>query len=145
MDYAALTAPCGRDCFNCPFFLARDDQRLRTALAQRVGLAPAEVPCAGCRANAGHCHVLGAYGFGADCAIHACSRMKQVEFCYQCEDFPCDRLHPLADRAGQLPHNLKIFNLCLIRKLGLQRWAEEQAKRSFERYYRDKLETCING
>lgn len=27
MDYFQMTAPCGLDCFNCHFFLAREDQK----------------------------------------------------------------------------------------------------------------------
>jgi len=26
MDYLKMTAPCGLDCFNCQYFLAREDQ-----------------------------------------------------------------------------------------------------------------------
>jgi len=50
-----------------------------------------------------------------------------VAFCGECEDFPCDYLHPLADKAQTLPHNIKVFNLCLINRMGLEQWATSKA------------------
>ena len=57
-------------------------------------------------------------------------------------DFPCGLLHPLAHGADRFPHNLKVFNLCMIKKMGLENWAKNKSKQSFDRYYNDKLDTC---
>ena len=38
---------------------------------------------------------------------------------------------------------LKIYNLCMIKKMGIDNWAIKQAKISLERYYNDKLDTCV--
>jgi len=40
---------------------------------------------------------------------------------------PCDHLHPYADMGTTKPHDLKVFNLCLIKKMGLESWAKEKA------------------
>lgn len=139
MDFRLLTSPCGRDCFNCPFYQARENPRLAAALADKFGLQFEEAVCEGCRPSKGNCPILDPIGLSKPCSIYACSRSKDVEFCHECGDFPCERLHPVADRADQLPHNLKVYNLCMIKKLGLDRWAEKQAKVSFQKYFQEKL------
>ena len=40
----------------------------------------------------------------------------------------CNYLHPVADKASELPHNTKLFNLLLIKKMGVDAWAEKKAK-----------------
>lgn len=143
MDYKNLTAPCGRDCFNCYFFLASKNEKYRNMLALKLGLAPEKVSCDGCRNIQGHCQVLKNYGFTGTCKIYQCTEKKKVESCGDYTDFPCHLLHPLADGSVQFPHNLKVYNLCMIKKMGLENWAKNQAKASFDRYYNDKLDTCI--
>ena len=59
-------------------------------------------------------------------------------FCCDCSDFPCDYLHPYADQAANVPHNIKVFNLCLIKKLGLETWAKNKAKSVKNVYFKGK-------
>ena len=143
MDYKNLTAPCGRDCFNCYFYLASKDERYQKMLAHKLGLETEKVVCEGCRNIKGDCQVLKNYGFSGKCKIFTCSHHKKAEFCSDCSDFPCDLLHPLSHGADKFPHNLKVFNLCMIKKMGLDNWAKNKAKQSFDRYYSDMLDTCI--
>lgn len=139
-NYRELTAPCGRDCFNCPLYLAQSDEKLKHYFAKKYGMNPADVPCSGCREIKGDCNLFKALGFEGGCKIYSCVEKKGVEFCYECEDFPCRLLQPLADRAETFPHNLKVYNLCRIRKIGVEKWAAEEAKEIFDSYYKDKLE-----
>ena len=143
MDYKNLTSPCGRDCFNCHFYLASGNEKFREAMASQLGLKPEKVVCRGCRNEKGTCQVLKNFGFSGKCKIFECVESKNVEFCNKCPDFPCDLLHPLAHGADRFPHNLKVFNLCLIQKMGLENWAKNRAKQSSERYYNDNLNTCM--
>ncbi len=143
MDYKNLTAPCGRDCFNCPFYLIKSNEKIRNTFALQFKTDPDKITCDGCRNINGDCQVLKLYGFSGKCKIHECVNNKNVEFCFDCPDFPCDLLHPLADGAERFPHNLKVFNLCMIKKMGLENWAVNKSKQSFDRYYKDKLDTCI--
>ncbi|MBN2011694.1 DUF3795 domain-containing protein [candidate division KSB1 bacterium] len=129
MNYEQLTAPCGRDCFNCPGYLANENAEIRDMLAKRMNPAAEQIGCPGCRACDGDCQVLRHYGFDVHCKLYACAQDKNVQFCHECTDFPCGLLQPLADRADRFPHNLKLFNLCVIKKLGLTAWAETQASR----------------
>jgi hypothetical protein len=140
MDYELMTAPCGRDCFNCPLHLAKTSNAIKRSLMERFGMSEESVGCDGCRNIEGRCSFLHTLGFSEQCKIYACTVGKGVRFCYECDQFPCELLQPLADRADKFPHNLKVYNLCLIKKLGVAEWAKTKAKESFDRYYKGKLD-----
>jgi hypothetical protein len=40
--------------------------------------------------------------------------------------------------ASVVPHNLKVFNLALIRKMGVEKWAQEKAKLARDTYFTEK-------
>jgi hypothetical protein len=133
MDYAQMTAPCGLACFNCVVYLANENPKIRTLVAEQLGLEPEKVGCQGCREEKGKCPVL-----PGECNIYACTEARGVKFCSDCSDFPCDLLHPYVDQADKLPHNTKVFNLCLIKKMGLETWAKTKAKAVTETYFTGK-------
>ena len=133
MDYKELTAPCGLDCFNCPMYAARDSEKLRKVIASNLNIPADKAFCDGCRAQDGTIKVL---GMKEPCSVYKCISGKGLDFCCECSDFPCDNLHPYADKADMVPHNTKVFNLCLIKKMGLEKWAKEKAKSVKETYYK---------
>ncbi len=132
MDYRLMSAPCGLDCFNCPMYLANEDKKLRSVISERLGIPYEKATCKGCRNEDGQIEFL---GMTQPCNVYKCIIKKDIQFCCDCEQFPCDHLHPYADRAREVPHNTKVFNLCLIKKLGLENWAKEKAKRVKETYF----------
>ena len=139
MDYFKMTAPCGLDCFNCQFFLANDNAEaleMVKKMAEDYSMPVDVMLCKGCRAHDGRIP-LQKHRFGSlhRCAAYECSKEKGMNFCGECEDFPCDNLHPYADMAEILPHNIKVFNLCLINKIGLEKWAESKAAEVRETYF----------
>ncbi|WP_242832541.1 DUF3795 domain-containing protein [Desulfosporosinus orientis] len=73
------------------------------------------------------------------CYVYQCIQEKEISLCCDCVDFPCDYLHPYADQAVQKPHNTKVFNLCLIKRMGLENWAKQKANNVKETYYKGKL------
>ena len=139
MDYFHLTAPCGLDCFNCTFYLAAENQEARSQLDQwskEFNIPREFMDCRGCRHHDGKIPVqLHLFGEDHRCAAYECSKEKGVDFCGACGDFPCDYLHPYADKADQLPHNTKVFNLCLINRMGLEKWAETKAAEVRKTYF----------
>jgi len=135
-DYGQMTAPCGMDCFNCQAYLAGEDADLRAAISARLGLSPEAAKCEGCR-NAGG--IIAFLGDREPCAVFRCTADEKISFCFECGGFPCDLLHPYADRASVRPHNTKLFNLCLIKKMGIDRWATEKARTVRETYFQGKL------
>ncbi len=122
----ALITPCGLYCGVCPLYKARTDETLRRRIAERQGIPVENVPvCAGCRLLQG---VVSASGGESVCDTYACAVSdKKVEFCYECDDFPCLKLAPSADRAQEIPHNTKIYNLLMLQKLGIDAWLESYA------------------
>ncbi|MCG8633458.1 MAG: DUF3795 domain-containing protein [Desulfobacterales bacterium] len=139
MDYFQMTAPCGLDCFNCNFFLAREDQGAMESVKKmsKAYNIPVEIMlCRGCRNHDGQIplqkHI---FGDAHCCAAYECAKERGVSHCGECGDFPCDNLHPYADRAEELPHNIKVFNLCLINKMGLEAWAESKADKVRNTYF----------
>jgi hypothetical protein len=135
MDYTRMTAPCGLDCFNCPLYLAIENEGLRATLAKRMNIPIEKVSCRGCRDEKGLIPYL---NMTEPCNVYRCTQEKGIDFCCDCEDFPCDYLHPYADKANQVPHNTKVFNLCLIRKMGLEEWAKKKARTVKQTYFKEK-------
>lgn len=128
-----LISPCGLYCGGCPLFQARTDAALRQRIAEARGVSEDKlVLCAGCRPMKGKV-------FGLDspvCETYVCTTGKSLEFCYECPEFPCLKLAPCADRAGDIPHNTKIYNLLLLRKEGVD---------SFVQNYRTRVRQYLRG
>lgn len=143
MDYEKLTAPCGRDCFNCNYYLASQIESYRDRLVNKLTLEQEEVVCQGCRQNEGKCKILKNSGFNENCKTYKCAESKNVKFCFECSEFPCDLLHPVVDRADEFTHNLKVYNLCMIKKMGLENWAKNKSKESLNIYLNNKLDSCV--
>ncbi|OGP67961.1 MAG: hypothetical protein A2W27_03560 [Deltaproteobacteria bacterium RBG_16_44_11] len=136
MDYLQMTGPCGIDCFNCVLYLANSNKKLRKAVAEKMQLPEHEAVCNGCRAHGG---IIPALKRTEPCQVFQCISQKGFKFCFECSDFPCDRLHLYADMASQRPLNTKVFNLCLIKKLGIEKWALQKAKSVRETYFKEKF------
>ena len=139
MDYYQMTAPCGLDCFNCHFYLARKDKEAMNMveeLSKEYNIPVDIMLCKGCRSHNGRIplqkHV---FGEAHRCAAYECSQGKGLRYCGDCDEFPCDNLHPYADKASDLPHNIKVFNLCLIKKMGLEEWAKTKASEVRKIYF----------
>lgn len=130
-----MTAPCGLDCFNCPAYLANEDGEKRKLISQKWGIPLEQAICQGCRNEKGTIGILKMTG---PCNVFRCIAEKGHDFCFECSDLPCDHLHPYADKASQVPHNTKVFQLCLIKKMGLERWSKAKAKQARDTYFEGK-------
>lgn len=134
VDYKQMTAPCGLDCFNCNLNRAVEDEVTRRENMKLFNIPYEAAVCRGCRSEDGLVPVRRLYGMDR-CKVYRCVSAKGIESCADCSDFPCDNLHPYAENAALLPHNIKIYNLALIRKMGLERWANEKARQVRETYF----------
>ncbi len=139
-DVRELTAPCGLDCFNCVCYLANDNEDIRKQVMSSSQVSYEDATCKGCRKENGVIPIRCAYGHTEPCKAFRCVSAKGIESCADCTDFPCDNLHPYADHATVLPHNTKVFNLALIRKMGLEEWANKKAKSVRETYFHHAFE-----
>ena len=122
-DMLKLTAPCGLYYGGCSLYRARSDKALAERMAQRMGVSADMVPiCLSCRAQEGRIAVVAE----PVCSTYNCAvSEKGLEFCYQCDQFPCLKLAPCADRAQEIPHNSKVYNLLLLQKLGIEKWLQQ--------------------
>ena len=132
---AGLVAPCGLYCGGCPLFRAYGDDAFAERLAERLGLPKDQVQCRGCRAEKGHIKTMGE----PVCPTYTCVEGRGLGFCFECDEFPCLKLAPCADKAQTLPHNTKVYNLVLIQKLGLEEWLRG-AGTLWDQYFRGKKE-----
>lgn len=130
-DDIAMVAPCGLLCSDCAVYKVKDDPSLREALINKVNWKG--VPCPGCRTIKGKSQFI-----TGTCATYACVSGRGFDFCYECPEFPCALLNPAADRAADLPHNTKVFNLCCIKEQGLKTWLQK-APGIKQRYFRGKM------
>jgi len=127
-----LTAACGLYCGECECYKAKDSTPLLNHLVS-LGIKADRLPCPGCRMLEGDCPVI-----GEKCQTYRCATDKKVDFCFECADFPCEKLNPAADRAGGIPHNLKVYNLCYIKQRGLDKFVDE-AGYIKEKYFKGKM------
>jgi hypothetical protein len=95
-------AVCGLPCYKCDILLSSDDlekaKKEAAELKQMLGMdvKPKEVRCDGCKGDRSR-------HFSPDCWIlHCCVDEKGLEFCYECTDFPCEKLNEMKnmDRSG---------------------------------------------
>ena len=125
-----LVAPCGLYCRDCVLYKDNISDDLKDAMSNKYEVPLDEVPCRGCRVeNGNHFHLTAGH-----CATLDCAGEKGVTYCFECGDFPCELLAPLADGAGTYPHNLKVYNLCRMQKLGVEKWVDEEATKTKRAY-----------
>ena len=133
MNKQLLTAPCGLDCFNCPSYEENITEETKKQMSEFLKIPIEETPCKGCRKESGHCM----YGPDQQCATWDCVQEKGVSFCYECAAFPCSLLMPTKQGASY-PHNMKVYNLCRMKLIGIDGWIEESAAIR-KRYYDGKF------
>jgi hypothetical protein len=89
-------APCGIYCKRCPGIKFYN--------------------CQGCRDQKGKIKDFPV------CKTYDCVTSKGLEFCYECDDFPCEMLQPIVNFEIFAPHNSKVYNSIMMKKLGLKEW-----------------------
>jgi len=127
-----LIAPCAVWCGGCSLYLVKDKPELKEMLLKH-GVTEDQIPCPGCRAVDGFCKHL-----DGQCDQFFCAQEKGVTFCHECDEFPCNALHPAADRASSLPHNLKMFAQCFIQKFGAEAYLKKLPEMR-KRYFTGKI------
>ncbi|MCJ7613884.1 DUF3795 domain-containing protein [Candidatus Bathyarchaeota archaeon] len=108
-----LIAPCGMDCNVCSSYLA---------LKNDVRAKGVRMPyCKGCRPRDKKCSFLKKH-----CEL---LMNHKVEFCYECEKFPCEQLKHITKRYETLYRMSVIDNLHDIKEQGLAKFLENQKKK----------------
>jgi hypothetical protein len=82
---------------------------------------PEDLHCNGCKSQ-----TLCIYC--RDCDIKLCAEEKELEFCFECSQFPCDRL--ISFNRDKYPHHHFVLrNLYEIQQIGKEKWMNRQKKR----------------
>ena len=108
-----LVAPCGMDCSACSFYLA-----FLNGIAKKRGSI---CHCTGCRPRNKQCAYL-----KGQCELLA---KNEVDFCFECARYPCDRLRKLDQRYRRGYGVSPIENLEVIRAKGVEFFLRQQCKR----------------
>ncbi len=132
MDKRDQIAPCGLDCFNCEIFSQNITDQLREMMARHRGISPEDAACDGCRVMMAKDKPF------LNCATYKCAKKKGVEFCFQCNEFPCSNLMPARDGADRYPHNFKLYNLSRMKLIGIDKWIDESMNIR-KRYFKGKF------
>lgn len=133
MDKRNLISPCGIDCFNCELYEKNFSEDMLKDFPVELKIDIDKVSCKGCREEKG-CNLV-----YSKCEVCDCVLEKGHEFCFECDEFPCERYMPAADGADKYPHNMKIYNLLRIQKVGYKKWAKDEAAIIREKYFKGKL------
>ncbi|MCK7508657.1 MAG: DUF3795 domain-containing protein [Desulfobacterales bacterium] len=76
-----MTAPCGRHCFNCHFFLAHEDKEAMSTvktLSEKFSIPVELMLCNGCRKHNGQIPIQKQFfGDAHRCAAYECSQSKR--------------------------------------------------------------------
>jgi hypothetical protein len=94
---------CGLNCAKCRALAARQ--------------------CEGCRGPLDH-------RWGADCKFVPCAKDKSLTYCFECEQFPCEKLLAFA-ADGHDHHRITVENMKRMKQVGLETWLAEQAEPMF--------------
>ena len=105
-----LIAPCGMNCAICLAYFGYQMNGKRR-----------KSPCPGCRPAKKNCAFI----------IKRCKYLpkKEVEFCSECKDFPCDNLRKLDERYRTRFSMSMIENLNFIKKNGMDEFLRQQTER----------------
>ncbi|HNX29678.1 MAG TPA: DUF3795 domain-containing protein [Syntrophomonadaceae bacterium] len=143
MDYneaVVRLAPCGLDCSRCADYAGGEIQKLSTRLGEllngylrvakvKESIKPvfkgypqfeevlklfSQAACSGCRGDNVLCPI--------ECVAGICTREKGLDFCFQCEEFPCSKKIDTQIKERWLRLNLR------MKELGVEEFYEEQRK-----------------
>jgi len=113
-------APCGLYCGACGTVLA-DKEGSYEELAKKWGMKPEDLVCHGCKSET-------VAVFCQKCTFRDCVVSKKIEYCFQCDDFPCkDLVNFRNDQAAH--HSVVLHNLNRMKEVGIEQWLEEQRSR----------------
>jgi hypothetical protein len=104
-----LIAPCGMNCAICLSYFG-----------YLMNGKKRKMKCTGCNLSGKSCAHLKKY----------CKKLtkKEIEYCYQCNDFPCNQLQYLDKRYRERFNMSMIDNLVYIQENGMKKFLQQQEK-----------------
>jgi len=118
-------AVCGLNCAKCDIYMAsHGNKEVRTKLIEwfkkerNLDIDPV---CDGCRGSPER-------HWSADCKFLVCARRKEVQHCFECGDFPCEKIEAFSSD-GHAHHRRTVENMKRMREIGLDAWIAEQKRK----------------
>jgi len=116
---------CGLNCARCDMYeAAHGNTKLRDEIVKWFKeqrneiIKPEQIKCEGCR---GPLDVQ----WSSDCKIMLCAKKKEVRYCFQCTNFPCNILNTFA--SDDVSHHKRtVGNLKNMRRIGIGAWIAQQ-------------------
>jgi len=121
-------AVCGLNCAKCDIHLAgHGDEKLRDEIIEwfkkerNETIKPEQIRCEGCRGP------LDAH-WSSECKMMLCVKKRGLEYCFQCEDFPCISVNEFSSD-GVSHHKRTIENSKRMKEIGIEAWIVEQKRK----------------
>jgi len=118
----ALLAPCGLYCGVCAIFIAHRDNNLKfkdrlVNVYKPLTESIDDIQCTGCLSNG----II--FGYCQSCPIKSCVKEKDLEGCYQCNDWPCKLINRFP-----IPVGKKVIMRVIPqwRELGTEKWIKKE-------------------
>jgi hypothetical protein len=110
-------AYCGLYCGACEILLMNELGRIEEK-AKEWKMDINDIKCLGCKSNQNAIYCR-------ECYFKKCAQLKEIDFCNQCSDFPCEKLKDF--RYDKFPHHSIVFkNLNEIQEKGCKKWLDKQ-------------------
>jgi hypothetical protein len=113
-----LVSVCGLFCMGCGVYYSTRENNHENLqrLATRMGIPVEEMPCHGCRTEV-------RTAFCKNCTMLKCSKQKGVDFCVECNEYPC---RDITDFQAKMPHRVELWkSLARIKEIGWEKWFAE--------------------
>ena len=125
MEYKNRTYPifaaCGLNCGLCPNFHIHTDGQFK---------------CPGC----------GGEGFSEQhpaCSILTCCERKGIEYCYDCDEFPCNKYDSWGDYDSFITHRNYVADMEKAKRIGIDAYIDEQNEKII--ILTELLSNCNDG
>ena len=120
-----LLAPCGLYCGVCAVYIAHRDNNTKfkeklVKVYQPITKSLDDVRCTGCLSKGF------VFGYCQTCPIKSCVREKEIEGCFQCEEWPCKII-----KRFPIPVGKKVIMRAIPewRELGTEKWVRKEESR----------------
>ena len=143
IDDKQFAAVCGLYCPGCTLYIGSTEEPDRlAATAGRFNVTVEEARCLGCRSDVRSFYCR-------ECEIKKCADEKGLEFCAQCNEYPCQMLSQFQ---AQMPHRAELFeDGKRVRDVGYVQWFSEARARytcpecsAINSAYDLKCRKCLN-
>jgi len=127
-DLRKLVGICGIYCGTCPIYLAHRESDIECLdeISNARGIPLDKIQCDGCLSDR-------VFPPCVECShgFRQCAKEKQVTWCFQCNEFPCQRLANFRDIhvVNGISHHAHIIeNLQSMKEHGIEQWVGGQEK-----------------